>query len=81
VCVHCWEGKSRSGLRPDGGRVCVAYLCVRFGLNFDDALARVERARPEVEIYPLYAEQTRRFVASGYPGASQNTTARRGPKD
>ena len=55
VLVHCLEGKSRS--------VCVvlAYLVRRCGVAWDDALGRVLRARPCVDVFPLFLEQTRKW--------------------
>jgi len=56
VCVHCLEGKSRSVC------VCIAYMCCCLGWNFDEALERVQIARPCLDIWPLYKEQLRMFV-------------------
>lgn len=54
--VHCLEGKSRS--------VCVvlAYMCLRLGWQWDDALAHVRGVRPCISPFPKYLRETRAFV-------------------
>lgn len=58
VCVHCLEGKSRSVC------VCIAYLCCRLRWKFDEAYGWLQHQRPCIDIYPLYLEQLRMFVAT-----------------
>lgn len=56
VLVHCLEGKSRSVC------VCLAYMCVRLGMSFNDALALVKSKRPIIDIFPLYQRQLEDYV-------------------
>lgn len=55
ILIHCWEGKSRSVC------VCIAYLCVRQHMKFQDALNLMITKRPETDIFPLYLEQLASF--------------------
>ena len=59
VCVHCLEGKSRSVC------VCIAYLCIKQGWTFHDAVEWVKTQRPEIDIYPLYLRQLSMYI-NGY---------------
>lgn len=54
VFVHCLEGKSRSVC------VCIAYLVIFLGMNFDESIKLVSDKR-NIDIYPRYLEQTRCF--------------------
>lgn len=51
VFIHCLEGKSRSVC------VCLAYMCLKLGMTFNDALALVKSKRPIIDIFPLYQSQ------------------------
>ena len=65
IVVHCLEGRSRSAC------VVLAYLVTRRGMTWDDALDRIARARPAVDVFPPFLEQTRRWCAirAGCPDA------------
>jgi protein-tyrosine phosphatase len=56
VLVHCLEGKSRSVC------VCLAYMCVRLGMAFKDALELVKSKRPIIDIFPLYQRQLEDYL-------------------
>lgn len=56
VCVHCWEGKSRSVC------VCIAYLCLKQNWSFLGALAHMKFVRPDIDIFPQYQQQLRMFI-------------------
>lgn len=58
VLVHCLEGVSRSAC------VAIAYLCVRDGMSYDDALLQLRQVRPQVDPFPTYAEQTRVWLSN-----------------
>lgn len=56
--VHCLEGVSRSAC------VVVAWLCSRRGMTYDRALSLVSEARPCVDPFPAYGDQTRAWVST-----------------
>lgn len=56
VLVHCLEGKSRSVC------VCLAYMCVRLGMSFQDALDLIKTKRPIIDIFPLYQRQLEDYL-------------------
>lgn len=56
VCVHCWEGKSRSVI------VCIAYLCIKENWDYNYTLNYIRGIRPEIDIYPPYLQQLRMYL-------------------
>lgn len=70
VLVHCLEGKSRS--------VCVviAYMMVFGGQSCDFAVEHIKRLQPNIDIFPLYLEQTKIYAKAynnGVAGGAEHT--------
>ncbi len=59
VLVHCAMGKSRSSA------VLISYIMHKSGINYDDALELVRRARKLVEPNPVFADRLRYLYLSG----------------
>jgi protein-tyrosine phosphatase len=57
--VHCAMGKSRSSA------VLISFVMHETGLNYDDALAIVQKARPVVGPNPAFSDQLKYMFLSG----------------
>jgi protein-tyrosine phosphatase len=56
VLIHCLEGKSRSVC------VCLSYMCIKCSFTIENALNHIKTARSCIDIFPLYLEQTIRYI-------------------
>ncbi len=57
VFVHCLEGVSRSAC------VVLCYLVLHRSWSVEDARAHLAACRPCLDPFPLYLEQTRRYLS------------------
>lgn len=58
VLVYCLDGKSRSVC------VCIAYMCLRLGYDFEDALHTLvsNRKLRNIDIYPTHLQQLEEYI-------------------